>query len=115
MAQRRTEKEVVKTIKAASVICTQRSYSDFILHCRVVLTEFFGFEGLGILFRDQINDNLFSIDLDERENDLSLLKLKEQKAKLKEGLTTEEAVKDAERQYRKRSTHIYPNSLGLTG
>ena len=33
MAQKRVEKEVVGTIRAASVICTQRSYSDYIMNC----------------------------------------------------------------------------------
>lgn len=37
MAQKRTEREVVSTISAASIICTQRSYSDFIMNCREIL------------------------------------------------------------------------------
>ena len=80
MAQKRTEKEVVQTIKAASVICTQRSYSDYIMNCRKILPQFFGFEGVGILFRDQLTDNLFSIEQDEQEGDSEMIKLKEQKA-----------------------------------
>ena len=105
----------MSTIQAASIICTQRSYSDYIMNCRKVLPEFFGFEGVGILFRDQTTDNLFSIEQDEQEGDNAMIKLKEQRARMKEGLTQEEAIKDAERQYRKRSKHVYPNSLGVTG
>jgi len=30
-------------------------------------------------------------------------------------MTAQEALRDAERQYRRRSKHIYPNSLGVTG
>ena len=62
MAQTRIQKEVVSTIRAASIICTQRSYSDYIMNCRKILPEFFGFEGVGILFRDQTTDNLFTIE-----------------------------------------------------
>jgi len=50
--QKKTEREVIQTIKISSAICTQRSYADFILKCRKELPEFFGFEGIGILFRD---------------------------------------------------------------
>ncbi len=67
MAQKRTEREVVATIKAASVISTQRSYSDFIMNCKTTLPQFFGFEGVGILFRDHKTDNLFNIGDDEND------------------------------------------------
>lgn len=50
--RKRIQKEVVQTISAASIICTQRSYSDFIMNCREILPRYFGFEGIGILFRD---------------------------------------------------------------
>lgn len=115
IALKRTRKEVISTIRASSIICTQRSYSDYIMNCRKILPEFFGFEGVGILFRDQQTDNLFSIEQDDHEGDDDLIKLKERKRKNKQELTEEEAVKDAERQYRRRSKHVYPNSLGVTG
>lgn len=49
---RRTRKEVVNTIEMASVITTQRSYSDFIIQAKDSLAKFFGFEGVGIMFAD---------------------------------------------------------------
>ena len=115
LARKRTEREVIKTIGAASVICTQRSYSDFILKCSKILPDFFGFEGVGILFRDHTNSTLFSIELDEKESEAELLKIKEQKIKNNEKLTEDEIFRDIQRQYRRRSTHVFPNSLGLTG
>ena len=51
-AKRRTEKEVIRTIRFTSVISSQRSYYDYIVHCRSLLSEFFGFDGIGILFCD---------------------------------------------------------------
>lgn len=74
---------MVQTIKAASIICTQRSYADFILNCQKILPEFFGFEGVGILFRDHTNSTLFSIELDEKESDIEIMKIIDQKAKTK--------------------------------
>lgn len=44
-----------------------------------------------------------------------MIRLKEEKQRLMQGMTQQEAVRDAERQYRKRSKHVYPNSLGVTG
>ena len=115
IAQYRTQQEVVSTIRAASVICTQRSYSDYIMNCREILPEFFGFEGVGILFRDSHTDNLFSIEDAEEEGDKEIIKVSKERARKNEHLTREEAIKDAARQYRKRSMHVYPNSLGVTG
>ena len=62
IVKQRTEKEVVSTIRAASIISTQRSFSDYIMNCKKILPEFFGFEGLGILFRDHESENLFTIE-----------------------------------------------------
>jgi len=50
------------------------------MNCKKILPEFFGFEGVGILFRDQITDNLFSIEQDEHEGDTEMIKLKDSKA-----------------------------------
>ena len=46
------QKEVVSTIGIASYMTTQRSYSDFIRVCNELLTGFFNFEAVGVLFRD---------------------------------------------------------------
>lgn len=46
------QKEVVSTIGIASYMTTQRSYSDFIRVCNELLTDFFSFEAVGVLFRD---------------------------------------------------------------
>ena len=46
----------------ASAISTQRSYQDFIVNIRKVLPDFFGFEGVGLLFRDEKTGNLFVIE-----------------------------------------------------
>ena len=76
----------------ASVISTQRSFVDYLLHCRKILPEFFQFEGLGILFRDQETGNLFTIEQDEQAEDNELLD-----ARQKRKLTDSEVVADAER------------------
>jgi len=46
------QNEVIATIKLAAVVTTQRSYSDYLTACKQALPEFFGFEGVGILFYD---------------------------------------------------------------
>ena len=97
------------------MVCAQRSYADFIMHARKILPDFFGFEGVGILFRDRNDNNLFSIEEHEEEEDKEILKVREAKEKNHEELTEEEKLEDVERQYRRRSRHLYPNSLGLTG
>ena len=52
----------MNTIKIVSVISTQRSYFDLLINCREVLPTFFGFDYLGILFRDTTDDYLFSYE-----------------------------------------------------
>lgn len=51
-AMKSLQKEVVSTIGIASYMTTQRSYSDFIRVCNELLTDFFSFEAVGVLFRD---------------------------------------------------------------
>ena len=115
VAQSRTQKEVVQAIAASSVVCTQRSYADLLWHARKILPDFFGFEGVGILFRDRRDNNLFSIEEHEEDEDKEILKIREERKKNNELLTEEEKLDDVERQYRKRSRHLYPSALGLTG
>ena len=85
------------------------------MHARKILPDFFGFEGVGILFRDRNDNNLFSIEEHEEEEDREILRIREAREKNHEELTEEEKLEDVERQYRRRSRHLYPNSLGLTG
>ena len=80
------------------------------MNCKKILPEFFGFEGVGILFRDHESENLFTIEQDELEGDSKIIETKS-----KRKLTDTEQVQDAERQYRQRSKCIYPNSMGITG
>jgi hypothetical protein len=39
-----TQRDVVKTIKTAAVVSTQRSYSDFIFRAKNILPDYLGFE-----------------------------------------------------------------------
>ena len=87
VGERRTQQEVVDTIRAASVICTQRSYSDFIFNCKRTLPDFFGFEAIGILFRDQTDDFLFCIEEDNKEGEQDQIERKRQKQSIGQALT----------------------------
>lgn len=49
------------------------------MNCREVLPTFFGFEGVGILFRDHITNNLFTIETDEKEDEQEIIRLKREK------------------------------------
>jgi len=46
------------------------------MNCRQILPDFFGFEGVGILFRDHLTDKLFTIEQDEKEGEEDILKQK---------------------------------------
>jgi transcriptional regulator with GAF, ATPase, and Fis domain len=52
--------EVVESIRLASMICTQRSYSELFQNMRNILPQFFGFESVGILLKDQDTGELFT-------------------------------------------------------
>ena len=69
IAQNRTQKEVVQAIATTSLISTQRSYADFMLAAKRIIPDFFGFEGVGILFRDSVKNTLFSVEEQEIEED----------------------------------------------
>ena len=69
------------------------------------MPKYFGFEGVGILFRDIKTNHLFSIDAREDEDDATILREKERKEAANEELTEEEKILDAERQYKKRNRH----------
>ena len=58
----KVQKEVLATIKMSALITTQRSYTDYITAVKQALPEFFGFEGLGVLFFDSKAKDLFTMD-----------------------------------------------------
>ena len=82
---------------------------------RKILPKFFNFEGIGILFRDIKDNNLFSIDNSIDEDDVHIMKVLEDKEKNNEELTEEEKIMLAERQHKKRTQPKFPNNLGVTG
>jgi hypothetical protein len=108
-------KEVTSTINIASYMTTQRSYADFIRVCNELLTDFFSFEAVGILFRDKIDDSLFQIQLIKGEEDHPSLWLRKNRERKGEELTFGERKDEVERQYRVRNAQKYPNTLGVTG
>lgn len=69
---------------------------------KTVLPKFFGFVGVGILFRDRKLNCLFSVDSLHFEDDNEIVKKKEKRAMNNEQLTQGEVLEDIERQYRKR-------------
>ena len=68
---------MVKAIATTSLISTQRSYADLMLAAKNIIPEFFGFTGVGILFRDSVKNTLFSVEDQEIEEDRKILKIKE--------------------------------------
>ena len=89
-----TQKEVIETIKMTSIICTQRSYSDYVFNCKKILPDYFGFETIGILFRDQQDDYLFAYEEEQSDNDDLVRKMIEAKIKKGEKLTEAELKED---------------------
>ena len=57
------------------------------MNCKEKLPAFFGFEGVGILFRDHNTDNLFNIGDDENDADEDIKAKVKRKALLNEELT----------------------------
>lgn len=53
----------------AGLITTQRNFVGLLRQVQSLLPEFFGFEGVGIMFRDMKTGNMFTISakLDEQE------------------------------------------------
>lgn len=80
------------------------------------MPKYFGFEGVAILLKDIKTNELFTLEHDDlNPNEIKLdVYVKEQR---KKGipLTTEERIRDFERQLRPATKHIYPNSMGITG
>ena len=74
LSQRRKselENEVLKTIELAGVICTQRSQEDLVKNIKLLLPQFFGFEGANILLRDVKTNLIFTInELSKDESNL---------------------------------------------
>ena len=46
------------------------------LATKKIIPEFFGFEGVGILFRDSVKNTLFSVEDQEVEEDRKILNIK---------------------------------------
>ena len=66
---------MIKTIRLAGVICNQRSFHDYTIYCRKLMAEYFGFDGVGIMFYDKTTGNFFSNIIDKTEADLEIIKL----------------------------------------
>ena len=62
------QKEVVQTIKLAGTICTQRSQQELVRLLRKHLPLFFGFQDVGILFKDQKSNLMFTLNELDDEN-----------------------------------------------
>ena len=80
------------------------------------MPKYFGFEGVAILLKDIKTNELFTLEYDDlNPNEIKLdVYVKEQRKK-SIPLTTEERIRDFERQLRPATKHIYPNSMGITG
>ena len=106
---------MIETIKLTSIICTQRSYSDYVFNCKKILPDYFGFETIGILFRDQQDDYLFAYEDQQSDYDDLMRKMIEGKIKKGEKLTEAELKEDFQRQYKRRTWNKFSNSIGVTG
>lgn len=85
-----------ETIRLAVEISTQRSYADIITSCRQELCKYFGFEGLGLLFRDTATNDLFSVERDfSQDEEAEAARLREKKRQGKT-LSDEERLRDLE-------------------
>ena len=64
------------------------------LAAKKIIPEFFGFEGVGILFRDSVKNTLFSVEDQEIEEDRKILNIKEARKKNNQELTHAEKMDD---------------------
>ena len=64
------------------------------LATKKIIPEFFGFEGVGILFRDSVKNTLFSVEDQEVEEDRKILNIKESRKKNNQELTHAEKMDD---------------------
>ena len=81
---------------------TQRSYSDFIVEIKKSLPKYFGFEGLGIMFRDVKTGSMFTIE--QNFDDTEVKQMNDFIAKKRAGIpvSDEERILDFERQMKRR-------------
>ena len=56
------EKEVLDTIKIAGVLCNQKTQAELVRHIKQLLPGFFGFEEVGVMFRDVKSDLVFTMN-----------------------------------------------------
>lgn len=56
------QQEVIHTIELAGIICTQRSQPELVRLLKKHLPIYFGFQGVGVLLKDQKSDLLFTLN-----------------------------------------------------
>ncbi|TNV74045.1 hypothetical protein FGO68_gene12534 [Halteria grandinella] len=95
-------KEVLDSIKLATMICTQRSFSELFDNMRQFIPKFFGFQSVGILLKDQQTNELFTF-VDTYDNKVQ----KSEKSK-EANYKNIDPVNDV-------VTMKIPNSMGITG
>lgn len=86
----------------ASGICGTRSYADFITACKKYLPAFFQFEGVGILFKDQKENQMFTINQHFEDDEVALMKRMEKKKQQGIAWTREEIHLDFKRQLKRQ-------------
>jgi len=60
--RRAMEREVLDTIEIAGLLCNQRSQAELVRNIKQLLPGFFGFEEVGVMFRDVKSDLIFTMN-----------------------------------------------------
>lgn len=99
---REIKEEMLAAIRMAGHICTQRSQLELVKSIKQQLPDFFGFEAVGLMLRDQKTDLIFTINELSKEENLRRL-------------DEDEESQRAAGSFRGTRTITFPNNLGATG
>lgn len=116
------QQEVIQTIELAGTICTQRSQPELVRLLRKHLPPFFGFQGVGVLLKDQKSELMFTLneltdECDEKGHDHNLHAkdhIHEHETK-KPDADSAETDKKKYNELRKMEKITVPSALGMSG
>ena len=108
-------KEVITTVEVASQITTNRTYADLITTIQKYTPQYFGFDAVGIMFRDIKNGLMFTISAKLNEKEQEEADEYYEKVRSGQPITNEDRVAEFERQHKQRQQDYYSSMTGLTG
>lgn len=112
------QKEVLETIRITGLLCNQKTKTSLINSIKQELPRFFGFQEVGLLFRDVKTNLLFTMNEISDDYAKQMLRKTEMEAlgnKTKLTKEEEEDILILLDQYKEKKLINFPNNIGITG